>query len=520
MKKRVLSVFLALLLTLPLALTASAFTTLSFIKTARLDTNITFTREDFVNRFYDPALTLTGIQIVDNLPSDALGVLKLGDTPVVLDQVILVANLPNLVFVPKKDAFGYTDFKYKGVTGNTDADEAADPSTVTLVIEDILPVTKDLSFSTGRNVPLSANLSATDEKGRELTYIIVDAPTHGDITKAPGADDPGFTYTPESDYIGVDTFTYRATAAAGAKISNLSTVTIYVGGAPTADNMTVVAERNVPKDITLKGADPQNRTMTYVIVTQPKNGVLAQKSGAVWTYTPTKNYLGADSFTYKVTVNGGAVSSNTATVTIDVRKYEIEPMAYADMTNHWGATSAGSLGTLGFIVGERVTYAVEGGTATKYYFGPERPVTRGEFILWLTAALRIHPDTSMVSPFYDDVPAWLLGPSNAAYKAGIIMGEMVGSRRYLNQSERLTRLEAVVMIDRAMDLTSKTSTVPDFADWGAVPDWGRQAVKNLHDYGIVVGDERNNFNPFQALTRAESAEVLFKSYKQAILENR
>jgi hypothetical protein len=434
--------------------------------------------------------------------------------------VIPLDSLPSLVFVPQKDAFGSTTFQYKGVTGDGTADAAAKASIVTLVIEDILPEARDLTFTTNRNVKLSARLSATDERGRELTYQINNQPTNGTITKNPGENNPSFEYTPNSDFIGKDTFTYQATAAEGAKVSGPATVTIYVGGAPVAEDMNVVVERNVTKDIPLRASDPQNRTMAYTIVTSPKNGTLTQKEGNVFSYTPKKNYLGADSFTFKVSVQGAAVSSNTATVNIDVRKYEVEPLAYADMTTHWASTSAGSLATLGFIVGEHVNYEVTGGTSTRYYFWPEKPVTRGDFILWLTAGLRIHPDTSMVSPFYDDVPAWLLGPSNAAYKAGIVQGELAGSRRYLRYNEQLTRLEAIVMIDRAMDLTSKTSAVPDFKDWAAIPEWGRQAVKNLHDYGLVVGDDNNNFSPSKTLTRAEAAEVLFKSYKEAILENR
>ena len=68
--------------------------------------------------------------------------------------------------------------------------------------------------------------------------------------------------------------------------------------------------------ITLEGTDVDGNPLTYAIVTQPNHGMLTL-NGAVAKYTPTANYYGEDSFSFKV--NDGTVDSAPATVTITVK---------------------------------------------------------------------------------------------------------------------------------------------------------------------------------------------------------
>jgi hypothetical protein len=57
--------------------------------------------------------------------------------------------------------------------------------------------------------------------------------------------------------------------------------------------------------------------LTYTIVTPPAHGTISAGTGASRTYTPTTNYVGPDSFTFKA--NDGFADSNTATVSITVQ---------------------------------------------------------------------------------------------------------------------------------------------------------------------------------------------------------
>lgn len=54
--------------------------------------------------------------------------------------------------------------------------------------------------------PVSIFLSATDPNGDLLTYEIVSAPAHGDLTGTP----PNLVYTPDAGFGGTDSFTFRA----------------------------------------------------------------------------------------------------------------------------------------------------------------------------------------------------------------------------------------------------------------------------------------------------------------------
>ena len=67
--------------------------------------------------------------------------------------------------------------------------------------------------------------------------------------------------------------------------------------------------------ITLSGSDPDGDALTYSIVSGPTNGTLSG-SGANLIYTPTANYNGPDSFTYKV--NDGTLDSAAVAVALMV----------------------------------------------------------------------------------------------------------------------------------------------------------------------------------------------------------
>jgi len=62
--------------------------------------------------------------------------------------------------------------------------------------------------------------------------------------------------------------------------------------------------------------DPEGATFWAVLVDGPSNGILTLNADGSFSYIPTSNYVGSDSFTYMV--NDGANSSNVATVAISV----------------------------------------------------------------------------------------------------------------------------------------------------------------------------------------------------------
>ena len=105
------------------------------------------------------------------------------------------------------------------------------------------------------------------------------------------------------------------------KVEGSATMTIGIRGkedkAPVAQDLTVETYKNLPNESTLKVCDPEGQPMTYTVIRQPKRGTVEIREDGSFTYTPKKNKVGVDSFTYTATDPAGKVSRE-ATVTIQI----------------------------------------------------------------------------------------------------------------------------------------------------------------------------------------------------------
>jgi len=100
-----------------------------------------------------------------------------------------------------------------------------------------------------------------------------------------------------------------------------------INGAPVANSQEITADENKAIGITLTATDVEGDPLTYSVVTSPAHGSLSGTASDV-TYTPSLNYNGPDSFTFKA--NDGQLDSNTATITITVTPVNDAPFATAD----------------------------------------------------------------------------------------------------------------------------------------------------------------------------------------------
>lgn len=281
----------------------------------------------------------------------------------------------------------------------------------------------------------------------------------------------------------------------------------------TAENIPLSMDKNTILTSNLQGSSTiKDATLTYIIVEQPAHGTLvhSDETSANFTYTPTLDYIGEDSFTYKV--NDGKTDSNIATVTITISEpaSDIIPFYYMDMQEHWANYSASHLAARGLIIGEEI--------GSRYYFYPNREMTRADFILFLLAITESNEDAELEIPkvtFADaeSTPDWLIEASKLAYAKGIIKGSADGNSLYLNAYKPLSRKEAVVMINNVLKPTNATKNLT-YKDLKDIPEWAIQAVKNLTAYEIVQGNAENEFKPNRILTRAEAIELSFKLIKQ------
>ena len=230
---------------------------------------------------------------------------------------ILSGTAPNLTYTPNANYNGTDSFTYRVNDGQADSNISTVDITVNPVND--LPVAQTLAYNTNEDVPVNTVLVATDVEGDSLTYQVVSGPANGVLSGTI----PNLTYTPNSNYNGVDSFTYRANDGQGN--SNVATVSVNVSAtndSPIADSKTITTDEDVPVAVGLTGSDLDGDTLTYQIVSGPSNGTL---SGTLpnLIYTPNANYNGNDNFTYRV--NDGQVNSNLATVAITVNPVNDAP---------------------------------------------------------------------------------------------------------------------------------------------------------------------------------------------------
>lgn len=368
------------------------------------------------------------------------------------------------------------------------------------------------SFSLNKNTTLSENLPTIEDE-TDLTYVIVSQPTNGTLTKTDNTTRE-FSYTPNTDYVGTDSFTFKITK--GEISSNTATVSLtIIENTEEPENLTIsdvnytleensILTANLP---TIEG----ETALSYVIVSQPSHGTLthSDETKPSFSYTPILDYTGTDSFTFKITK--GELESNIATATLTIEKAAtpVIPFNYIDMQNHWANYSASHLAARGLIIGEEI--------GSRFYFYPEREMTRSDFILFLLAITESNEDANIEIPkvtFADSetTPDWLIEAAKLAYAKGIIKGSAEGNNVFLNPYAPLTRTEAAVMINNVLKPTNSTKDLT-YSDLSSIPAWGLQAIKNLTAYQIIQGDG-SKFDPNSIINRGQAAEMCFKLIKQ------
>ena len=153
---------------------------------------------------------------------------------------------------------------------------------------------------------------ANDPDGANQTVLPGLAPVHGDLTLN---SDGSFTYTPDPDYNGPDSFSYLAEPVVGPPQSAVVTLTVDpLNDPPVAVDDAAGGPFALPLDVDVlaNDSDIDGDPLAVVGVTQGARGTVTFAVDGV-TYTPNAGESGADTFTY--TMSDGNVTA-TATVTV------------------------------------------------------------------------------------------------------------------------------------------------------------------------------------------------------------
>jgi len=216
-------------------------------------------------------------------------------------------------YTPNEGFVGSDSFTYKVNDGVTDSNIG----TVTIDVTNKLPSGVDMTYHMQHDTTFDSGgvgvlSGATDADGDVLKAAVATQPGHGTLVLA---EDGTFTYTPNENYAGTDSFTF--TVSDGAQNSSPSTVTIYVlNETPVAVGATHSVHHSDTLTRWLETWDPDGDDVTYTVTDQVDHGTLTVGTDGQFTYTPNAGYVGDDAFTY--TTSDGIASSEPSTVTIHV----------------------------------------------------------------------------------------------------------------------------------------------------------------------------------------------------------
>lgn len=204
-----------------------------------------------------------------------------------------------------------------GISGGNQAS-----ASVTVVQPNTAPAALSQSVSITEDISSNITLTGTDAENDPLLFTVFTPPIHG-VLSGTGAT---VLYTPNSNYFGPDAFTFQVSDGifSSASPGTVSITVTPVNDPPIATAQNITTPEDTPKAITLSATDVDGGPLTYSIVSGPTHGTLSG-SGANLTYTPSLNFNGNDSFTFKS--NDGFIDSNIATVNIIIAPVQDAPVA-------------------------------------------------------------------------------------------------------------------------------------------------------------------------------------------------
>ena len=250
--------------------------------------------------------------------------------------------------------------------------------------------------------------------------------------------------------------------------------------------------KNIANDGTLSGSDPENAALTYQLVEKPKRGTVKLEKDGTYLYTPDKNKVGEDSFTFTVTDEAGNVSS-PATVKIRILK-PTEAMTFSDMNGSRDCYEAMWLCQQGLSGGRSI--------AGNLCFCPNENVSRAEFLVMAMELKDIPVDAKLTISGFSDascVPAWMQPYLAGAMQRGLISGEVREEGLMFRPNDPITGQEAAVLLQNLLRLPVSAAAVKTTDS-----SWAADSVQALNEAGIYFDSPEN------ALTRVQAARLLWQ----------
>ena len=187
--------------------------------------------------------------------------------------------------------------------GGSDSEEEQSPT------KNSAPTLVSSQFTVNEDSTLTSNISVNDADNDSVTLSIVTQPQSGELTLT---NDGQFTYIPQANYNGSDSFVLKANDGSVDSGNTSFNITISpVNDAPTVAEVEAIVSRNTIAEFTIPASDIDGDELTFQINEQPKFGAISIEDGGKVTYTPTQGMAGQEAIEI-------AVSDGTETVSVPV----------------------------------------------------------------------------------------------------------------------------------------------------------------------------------------------------------
>ena len=225
----------------------------------------------------------------------------------------------SIIYTPNDDFTGTDSFTFRLTDGSNPVSNLA---TVNLTVDPVndAPVSVGDAYSTDEDTALvipaaGVLINDSDVDGDALDAVLVSDVSNGALTLNA---DGSFTYTPNADFNGSDSFTYKAND--GTADGNTVTVDITVGAVNDAPVGTATAALSTSEDVAatfseadllggFSDVDADNLSVANLIASQ---GELVDNKDGTWTLTPPADFNGEITLDYDVEdANGGSVAAST-----------------------------------------------------------------------------------------------------------------------------------------------------------------------------------------------------------------
>ncbi|HIB48713.1 MAG TPA: tandem-95 repeat protein [Flavobacteriaceae bacterium] len=251
------------------------------------------------------------------------------------------------------------------------------------------PVANADTNTTEVNTPVSGFVLPNDfdPDGDPISVTAKTDPTNGSVSINP---DGSYTYAPNTDFIGEDTFTYTICDNQTPALCDTTTVTIQV----IADNGNITVANDdaynglintvISGNVLDNDNDPEgdNQTVDVAVtpINGPANGTLSINPDGSFTYTPDPGFVGTDSFIYEIFDDGAIIARDQATVYLTVGDGVNEILAIDDINDTFvnlpvsGSVATNDINTDG-PAGTEVFTLVTGPTNGALTFNPDGTYT-------------------------------------------------------------------------------------------------------------------------------------------------